>query len=367
MKDPFPPFDPPRLFAETRYRVLAEAGLAAVVRGGWGEPFPERDAGLAAFAISTQGLSPLAALLPALPGPLGEFLALQRERSLLRGKRIASVLSEVVTKLGKEGIGAVALKSAVLAFTRYADPGDRPMADLDLLLADPGLMERATAAIRMLGFHVLHDTGRHRVFALDGERVERHAEEHPGNPLRIELHRHYRIDVLGERLDVTRALLAEPSAFTVNGVAVAAPSAEAERALLLAHAAEDFAAKGLRGIQVVDFLRLRPFALPEQLRGPRLLAASAIASLVPEVFDRALPPPPSIPLLRHTRSPHGWTKTALGLCDGRAAQARFLLRTLFPPPGELRANAGAGALPVLYARTLFGRVLSAFGRGRGAG
>jgi hypothetical protein len=123
-----------------RYRVLAEASLAAVVRGGWVEPFAERDAALAAFAISTQGLSPLAALLPALPGPLGDFLALQRERSILRGKRIASVLAEVVARLRKDGIEVVALKGAVLAFTRYADPGDRPMADLDLLLADPGLM-----------------------------------------------------------------------------------------------------------------------------------------------------------------------------------------------------------------------------------
>ena len=61
-------FDPEHLFADPRYAAYAAAAVAAVEAGGAAPDFrgPERDSSngkeeIAAFAISTQGLSPLAA------------------------------------------------------------------------------------------------------------------------------------------------------------------------------------------------------------------------------------------------------------------------------------------------------------------
>ena len=169
---------------------------------------------------------------------------------------------------------------------------------------------------------------------------------------------------------------------------------------LLFHAAEDFAGNGIRGIQAHDFRLLakaregdrKTGALAPEIsssgrgrahaRGaaPLLYAADAIERLFPltfkEIFLSSLSsrvPPDlraraaALPALRYTRPARGWSRTLLSLVDGPVPRARFLLRTLFPTLGEVKANAAPGAsglaLAVAWARVLARRVASALGLG----
>jgi hypothetical protein len=160
------------------------------------------------------------------------------------------------------------------------------------------------------------------------------------------------------------------------------PTREALAHHLLFHAAEDFAAKGLRGVQAVDFFvlagRFGPLSIarpPKGGRAPLLFAVDAIERLFPGSFDPScvarlatgVPAPlraraAGIPALRHSRPERGWTATSLSLIAGVAPKARFLARTLLPPLDEVKANVAPGAegaaLAAAWAKVLGRRVAS---------
>lgn len=350
---------------------------------------------LAAFAISTQGLSALVARcggLEALPPPLSLFLLEESSRAGARARRLRSTLQETVSALRAAGVEVVALKGAVLAFFHYPDPALRPMGDLDLLLRDPRDLARASEAMARAGWRALYDTPRHRVFAREGERVVLPACEHPDNPIRVELHTSFRLPVLGRVYDASARLREETETRDLGGTPVAVAAGGALFTHLLFHAAEDFAGNGIRGIQAHDFRllaaedRRKSGALAPPgvsssegnrgAAGPLCFAADAIERLFPLTFEelflsslssrvdpalraRAV----ALPALRHTRPARGWTRTLLALADSPVARARLVLRTLFPLPGEVRANvapdASGPALAAAYARVLGRRVRSA--------
>ena len=68
--------------------------------------------------------------------------------------------------------------------------------------------------------------------------------------------------------------------------------------------------------------------------------------------------------LRYTRPARGWTRTLLSLVEGPIPRARFLLRTLFPALGEVKANVAPGAtglaLAGAWVRVLAKRVTRTF-------
>jgi len=349
---------------------VAAAGLAAVAALGDGSAArlaafaaDEARARTAAFAASLQGLGPRLAALPdvtALPAVLREHLAGEAARCAARGERILALLARLEEILATSGLRAVPLKGAALVLGKETPAGLRPMADLDLLFASEADLETAAAEIvGALGYAPLWNTRRHLVLAEREERVPFPACEHPENPLRIELHRSFRLEVLGSVLDATDALQRDATA----AGSWALPSRDALLRHLLFHAAEDFAAKGLRGVQAFDFVVLArgngPLAIPELRRGERgpvALAARAVERLFPGTFEpgaleraargvspRALERAAALPALRHSRPARGWTATALGLADGRLRAARFLLRTLLPSLDEVRANVAPDA------------------------
>ncbi len=315
----------------------------------------------AAFAAAIQGLSPRLAILPeagALPELLAERLASEAERSAERGRRILQRLLEVLPLLATSGAEAVPLKGAALLLRGEASAALRPMGDLDLLLVDPTRVRKAAALLaRRTSYRPVLDTPRHLVLAEEDESVPSPGAEHPGNPLRIELHRSFRLPVLGVVLDAT-AEIAGSSAAGPDGIRL--PSEAAMLRHLWHHAAEDYAAKGLRGIQAVDFLdrsrRTGPLSaeLPsadEDAAAPLLYAADGIERLFPGTFDpvslaRLAESVPAVlrdraarlPVLRHARPARGFTRTGLSLAPGRQARARFLLRSAFPTLGEVKAN-----------------------------
>ncbi|HQR46997.1 MAG TPA: nucleotidyltransferase family protein [Thermoanaerobaculia bacterium] len=384
-------FDWGRLFREPGFRRLSEAAVAAASREtaaplveALGRPPTASAVELAAFAAAFQGVAAEIALLPdagAFPPELGEFLRFEAERSRARAETLLGLLAEASAALTRDGIDAVALKGAALLLSGLAGPGRRPMGDLDLLLADPGRMDGAARALAPLGWRTLFDTRRHRVLARETERVVRPGCEDPGNPVRIELHYALRIPVLGRTYDLTDAVLAAAEPAGRGGICCRVSAGNALRRHLLVHAAEDFAATGLRGIQAADFRLLSrsggpvSVALPEADRragvAPLAYAALAVERLFPGSFDAAFleslragvpaalrERAATIPPLRRTRPPEGWTRTALALAESPGAKARFFLRTALPPPEEVRVNVAPEAtglsLLAVWLR-LFGR------------
>jgi hypothetical protein len=246
------------------------------------------------------------------------------------------------------------------------------MGDLDLLLTDPSRLPAATRLLTARGWRVALDTPRHRVFAREDEQVVRPACEDPRNPVRVELHVSFRIPVLGRTYDATAALVAAAEPFDAGGGRVLGASGNALLRHLLIHAAEDFAARGLRGIQAHDFRRvarrtgpLRLVLSPEDIRAglaPLAFAADAVERLFPHSFDAAwlaslcasvpgrfLARAAGISPLRHTRPPRGWSTTALSLVESPWRKARFLVRTSFPTLGEVKANTAPEASGVALA------------------
>jgi hypothetical protein len=343
---------------------------------------------LAAFAISTQGLSALVAGCRGagtLPVPLPEFLFEEVSFSRARAMRLRETLGSVVLTLRASGIEVVALKGAALAFFHYPDPALRPMGDLDLLLRDPRDLPQATEALGRSAWRRILDTPRHRVFARPDERVVRPASEDPENPIRVEIHTSFRLPVLGHVFDASAALRDEAQARDLAGTPVAIAAGSAFATHLLFHAAEDFAGNGIRGIQAHDFRllarsegRLRVDVDPaSHALAPLLYAADAVQRLFPLTFEESLfsslssrvsptlrARAAALPALRYTRPPRGWSRTLLSLLDGPLPAARFLRRVLFPTPGEMKANvapeASGLALAGAYVRVLARRVASVF-------
>ncbi|MFI5119836.1 MAG: nucleotidyltransferase family protein, partial [Thermoanaerobaculia bacterium] len=297
---------------------------------------------IAAFAISTQGLSAMVGRCrgaSTLPAALSDFLFEENLHSDARARRLLETLVGTIRVLGAAGVEVVALKGAVLAFFHYPDPVLRPMGDLDLLLRDPRDLERATKALAGAGWTALFDTPRHRVFARPDERIVRPAAEDPDNPIRIEIHTSFRLPVLGRVYDASAELRAQAETRDLGGTLVAIAAGPSLVRHLLFHAAEDFAGNGIRGIQAHDFRLLAraggalapgisqnskiPSSEREKGRlqavAPLLFAADAIERLFPMTFEglflsslssRVRPElrrrAAALPALRYTRPARGW-------------------------------------------------------------
>ncbi|MDL2716552.1 MAG: nucleotidyltransferase family protein [Acidobacteriota bacterium] len=344
---------------------------------------------IAAFAISTQGLSALVAKcvgIGELPDCLSEFLITENLSSGARARRLRGTWEGTVRTLRAAGVEVIALKGAALAFFHYTDPALRPMGDLDLLLVDPRDLARATDALNGAGWRALLDTPRHRVFAREDERVVRPAAEDPDNPIRIEIHTTFRLAVLGYVYDADEVLRAHAEKRDLDGTPVAIAAGPAFLTHLLFHATGDFAGIGIRGVQAYDFrllARARGALSPEisangrgNAGAPLLFAADAIERLFPLTFKEeflsslssSVPSclrrrAAALPALRYTRPPRGWSRTLLTLIDRPLPKARFVVRTVFPTLGEVKANAAPGesglALAAAWVRVLARRVGSA--------
>lgn len=110
---------------------------------------------LANTALITPQLAAALHQAPDLPDDVRAFLADVRGRNTERNRRLLAQLTEMVGALNRAGIEPTLLKGAAL----WADgagltPHDRLLTDLDLLVR-PDQVERAMAALDLLGFAVL--------------------------------------------------------------------------------------------------------------------------------------------------------------------------------------------------------------------
>ena len=231
-------------------RKTTECLAAEVVASSAQAPdWNELEWGIARSAAAMQGISALLANGVAWSGPPAwrDFLDQQREQGLLRDARIGALLVEIDAAARAHGVACVALKGAALRSLDLYRPGERPMADIDLLVA-PGDLAAISAALTDVGYVEAFATQRHRVFEPRGSAEARGFAEHVDNPLKIEVHTEI-VELLPVRqVDITERLWPASARSGLNHY----PDLVAVLLHLLLHAAGNMRAHALRQIQLND-------------------------------------------------------------------------------------------------------------------
>src|SRR6185437_5870005 len=246
---------PPIAAVQSALRRITESLAAGLACADTGCPaWSDLDWRLAPAVAAMHGVSPLLARELRWQGPphWARFLAEQRRHTLHRQRRIEELLSNIDARARSAGIAVVALKGAALQTAGVYAAGERPMADLDLLV-QPADLETAVAVLLALSYRDSGTTWKHQGFDPAGGSEQR-AElgEHADNPIKIDLHHR-----ICERLplaptDLTDLVFPPHAQPGLNGY----PRAAALMAHLLAHAAGTMTHRGLRLIQLCDVARL---------------------------------------------------------------------------------------------------------------
>jgi hypothetical protein len=212
---------------------------------------------IARATCAIQGISALLARRIQWSGPRNwqAFLSEQREHMLLRHTRIVCLLEQMDAAFRKNRVEAVALKgSAILKLGLY-HAGDRPMADIDILVRSDAL-EACGSAIESLGFQLALEKRRHEDIRRNYEPLD-HVDtkdfgEHIDNPLKVEVHTRIAEALPVRKTDITDSIWPIQLSFGLN-------SYSGLHALFLhelLHAAGNMRAHAARQIQFQDIALL---------------------------------------------------------------------------------------------------------------
>jgi hypothetical protein len=135
------------------------------------------------------GVSPLLSRTLRWRGPAEwvKFLEKQRSHTALRHGRVEALLRVIDHGAREAGIAAVALKGAALHALGVYGAGDRPMADIDLLVR-PEESRRAVRMLGRLGYAESSASWKERVFTPIDHREPLALGENARNDVKIELH-----------------------------------------------------------------------------------------------------------------------------------------------------------------------------------
>jgi hypothetical protein len=182
-------------------------------------------------------------------GPPGwkPFLVAQRAHVAARHRRIEDLLDQLDARSRDEKVPLIALKGAALHAMGLYRAGERPMADIDLLV-QPQEAKRAEQVLESLGFSESFANWKHKVFVPAVREVHAGVGEHAKNYLKIELHQRV-AEILPLRItDVTGSILPPRPHPGLN----AYPSKAALMTHLLIHAASAMAYRSLRLLHLHD-------------------------------------------------------------------------------------------------------------------
>jgi hypothetical protein len=170
---------------KTTEGLAGELARSSGVAPNWSE-FEWR-AAQAAAAI--HGIAPLLAASLRWQGPPDwvTFLAEQRANTTSRHRRIEALQQVIDTRAREAGLAIIPLKGAALHTSGVYAPGERPMADLDLLVRESDLAS-ATRLLEGLGYRETVTFWKNRVFTPTGSGESGGLGEQPGNNIKIELH-----------------------------------------------------------------------------------------------------------------------------------------------------------------------------------
>jgi Uncharacterised nucleotidyltransferase len=185
------------------------------------------------------------------PARWRQFLEEQQDHVAGRQHNIAVLLEALESQTRAQGIPLVPLKGAALHTRGLYRAGERPMADIDLLVREADV----AAVIRLLethGFEGTFTSWRDRLFEPRTSKKSSPFGEHVDNPIKIELHTRIRERLPVNETDITAFLFPRQAQPGLNGY-----SSDAALMLhLLLHAAGNMRVHALRLIQLHDIARL---------------------------------------------------------------------------------------------------------------
>jgi hypothetical protein len=208
---------------------------------------------VARAVAAMHGVSPLLSRALRWQGPAGwtAFLEEQRAHTEKRHVRIADLLLRLDQRAREAGLAAVALKGVALHAFGVYQAGDRPMADVDLLVR-PAYAQRTATMLESLGYAESFTTWKETVFTCVDEQEPAILGEHSNNSVKIELH-----ERICERLplritDISEHMFPPQPLPGLN----AYPSKASLMIHLLLHAAGCMATQSLRLLHLHDLAQL---------------------------------------------------------------------------------------------------------------
>lgn len=185
------------------------------------------------------------------PDDWHRFLQDQHRHVTARNAQVADSLASIEQLALIDGLPFVPLKGSALLALGIHPPGERSMADIDLLVrTEDGT--RTARLLEKIGYRLLYAHSRHDVFTPSTPAGEAGFGENCNHPLNIEVH-HAVAEVLPvRRVDITASIW--PSA--PHRGANAYPGRASLMRHLLLHSAADMHANSLRFIQLYDIARL---------------------------------------------------------------------------------------------------------------
>jgi hypothetical protein len=240
---------PPLSIVRNGLRRTTETIAAELAQPGGATPaWSDLEWQLASAVAVAHGVSPLLSQCSTWQhAPWQRFLESQREHVELRHRRIAALLQRIDTDARTAGLALVPLKgSALHAMSLYA-PGERPMADIDLLVRE----DDAAAATRMLlalGYVESFAQWKHRVFKPATGQPFGGLGEHRDTPINIELHTRIQERLPVSTVDITGQIYPQAPRPGLN----AYPSIGAVMSHLLLHAAGNICGRSLRLLHLHD-------------------------------------------------------------------------------------------------------------------
>jgi hypothetical protein len=208
---------------------------------------------MARAVASMHGIVPLLAATLRWQGPTGwqRFLDEQTAFEQRRYHLLEALLRLMDERLRAQGIAAVALKGAALYAIGLYNPGQRPMADVDILVRSADL-ERASHVLGTLGFRESLRLWKNRLFSAADSRAPGSLPARGEHPIKVELHDRI-CEMLPARIVEVSALIFPAQASPgLNPY----PSRASLMAHLLLHAAGSIVDRAVRLIQLQDIALL---------------------------------------------------------------------------------------------------------------
>jgi hypothetical protein len=204
---------------------------------------------IATAAAAMHGVSSLLSTSLRWRGPEGwrHFLEEQRVQVALRHARIEKLLQAIDRSAREAGLRITPLKGAALHALGLYSIGERPMADVDLLV-HPRDASRAAHLIESLGYRESRKSFKERGFAPLESHSAAALGEHSNNDITIELHERICERLPLDLTDITDIVLPHRPRSGLNGY----PSTAALMTHLLLHTAGGMASKSVRLVQLHD-------------------------------------------------------------------------------------------------------------------
>jgi hypothetical protein len=230
-------------------RLAQELGCPTQIAPDWSE----FEWIVARAVAAMHGVSPLLARALRWQGPAGwaGLLEEQRAHTAKRHIRIDDLLLRLDQRAREAGIAAVALKGVALHALGVYHAGERPMADVDLLVR-PADVPRTAKMLESLGYAESYQTWKECVFTPVDEQEPAALGEHSNNGIKIELHERICEKLPLRITDISEHVFPPQPQSGLN----AYPSKASLMIHLLLHAAGAMAFQSLRLLHLHDLARL---------------------------------------------------------------------------------------------------------------